>query len=165
MGIPPVRRAVACSYRGCVSTTNISGTDNAFDRCSGTGPLCISTRHFVPGYYRAVPPGQNHSPIEAPRIKSALMGCVSRRSSCGPKRQDSLAQGLPWVTHKNVFSPEAHKALRRCALEKNTRFSRVGGAEGASGVENARMVWIRGQSSPYGNGPFRAHSFGELNPG
>jgi hypothetical protein len=26
------------------------------------------SRHFVPGYYRAVPPGQNHSPIEAPRI-------------------------------------------------------------------------------------------------
>jgi hypothetical protein len=32
------------------------------------------SRHFVPGYDRAVPPGQNHSPIEAPRNCLALMG-------------------------------------------------------------------------------------------
>jgi hypothetical protein len=29
--------------------------------------------HFVPGYYQPVHPGQNHSPIEAPRISVALM--------------------------------------------------------------------------------------------
>jgi hypothetical protein len=40
----------------------------------GRGLSASLSRHFVPGYYRAVPPGQNHSPIEAPRIKSALMG-------------------------------------------------------------------------------------------
>jgi hypothetical protein len=26
--------------------------------------------------------------------------------SYGPKGQDNLAQGLPWVIHRNVFSPE-----------------------------------------------------------
>jgi hypothetical protein len=31
------------------------------------------SRHFVPGYYRAVPPGQNHPPIEAPSIIQALL--------------------------------------------------------------------------------------------
>ena len=40
----------------------------------GRGLSASLPRHFVPGYYRAVPPGQNHSPSEAPRIKSALMG-------------------------------------------------------------------------------------------
>jgi hypothetical protein len=39
---------------------------------------------------------------------------------CGPKGQDNLAQGLPWVNFPNRMGP--HKALRRCALEKNTRF-------------------------------------------
>jgi hypothetical protein len=32
------------------------------------------SRHFVPGYYRAIPPGQKPSPIEVPRIILALMG-------------------------------------------------------------------------------------------
>ena len=40
----------------------------------GRGLSASLPRHFVPGYYRAVPPGQNHSPSEAPRIKPALMG-------------------------------------------------------------------------------------------
>src|SRR5580698_11202169 len=39
-----IRRAVACSYRGSVSTTNICGTDHDFDRPSGTGSLCIATQ-------------------------------------------------------------------------------------------------------------------------
>ena len=52
---------------------------------SGRGLSASLTRHFVPGYYRAVPTGhkqtislslrdKSHSPIEAPRIKVALMG-------------------------------------------------------------------------------------------
>ena len=32
----------------------------------------------MPGYYRAVPPGQNHSPIEAPRIMLAGVKGVQR---------------------------------------------------------------------------------------
>jgi hypothetical protein len=36
--------------------------------------------------------------------------------------------------------------------------------EGAPGVGNAHGL-DRGQSSPYGNGPFRAHSVGELTQG
>jgi hypothetical protein len=47
----------ACSCRGSVSTTNICGTDNAFDRPSGTGLSASLPRHFVPGYYQPVPPG------------------------------------------------------------------------------------------------------------
>ena len=61
---------------GMISTTNICGTDNDFDRPSGTEPLSPSRpRHFVPGYYHPVPPGpislslrdKSHSPIEAHR--------------------------------------------------------------------------------------------------
>src|ERR1700720_816414 len=70
-----IRRAVACSYRGSVSTTNICGTDNDFDRPSRRGLSASLPRHFVPGYDQPVPPGQtislsfrdkSHSPIEAP---------------------------------------------------------------------------------------------------
>jgi hypothetical protein len=50
----------------------------------------------------------------------------------GPTGHEILAQGLPWETRFNVASP--HKALLRCALEKNTRRARVGGAEGATGI-------------------------------
>jgi hypothetical protein len=71
----PKRHEYSTRYRllmpGLRSTTNISGTDDAFDRPSGTGLSASLSRHFVPGYYRAVPPGQNNSPIEAPRIKLA----------------------------------------------------------------------------------------------
>jgi hypothetical protein len=35
----------------------------------GRGYLPDNSGHFVPGYYRAVPPGQNHSPIEAPLLR------------------------------------------------------------------------------------------------
>jgi hypothetical protein len=61
----------------------------------------------------------------------------------GPKGQDSLAQGSPWVTQKNVFSPE-----------------RVPGWECArSGLRTI------GQSSPYGTAPSGPIRFGEPNPG
>jgi hypothetical protein len=58
-----------------VSTTNISGTDNDFDRPPGDGV----SLHRYPGTsclativlsFR----DENHSPIEAPRIKLALIG-------------------------------------------------------------------------------------------
>src|SRR6202030_4561829 len=35
---------------------------DAFDRPSGTGLSASLPRHFVPGYYQPVPPGQSHSP-------------------------------------------------------------------------------------------------------
>jgi hypothetical protein len=34
----------------------------------GRGYFPDDSRHFVPGYYRALSPGQKHSPVEAPRI-------------------------------------------------------------------------------------------------
>jgi hypothetical protein len=76
-----------------------------------------------------------------PGASTRLKYVFSASHLCGPKGQDNLAQGLPWVSQKNVFSPE-----------------------GAQGWE-MRMAWIGGQSLPYGNGPFRAHSVGEINPG
>ena len=39
-------------------STNICGTDNDFDRPSGTGLSASLPRHFVPAYYQPVPPGQ-----------------------------------------------------------------------------------------------------------
>jgi hypothetical protein len=41
-----------------VSTTNISLTDNDFDSPYGTGAFASLPRHFVSGYYRAVPTGR-----------------------------------------------------------------------------------------------------------
>jgi hypothetical protein len=41
----------------------------------GRGYFPDDSRHFVPGYDRAVPPGQNcHSPVEAPGIIFAFVG-------------------------------------------------------------------------------------------
>jgi len=57
----------------------------------------------------------------------------SKRSD-GPKGQDNIAQGLPWVSQKNVSSPE--------------------GARGWG----MRAVTIGSQSLPVPNGPFRACS-------
>jgi hypothetical protein len=56
-----------------VSITNISGTDNDFDRPSATGPLCMAN----PGTSCLATivlslRDENHSPIEAPRIKLAF---------------------------------------------------------------------------------------------
>ncbi len=51
-----LRRAVACSS-GSVSTTNICGTDNDFDRPSGTGPLCIATQALRAWLLSACPSG------------------------------------------------------------------------------------------------------------
>jgi hypothetical protein len=49
-----------------------SGTDNDFGRPSGTGPVVSLTRHFVPGYYQAVPPGQNRGAEVAERERPAV---------------------------------------------------------------------------------------------
>src|ERR1700722_10887484 len=45
-----------------------------FNRPAGTGYFPHDSRHFVPGYDRAVPPGQNHSPSKRLAIILALMG-------------------------------------------------------------------------------------------
>src|ERR1700722_9403582 len=66
---------------------------------------------------------------------------VKRASSCGPKGQDNLARGYPGLPIKTCLA-----------------------LKGLQGWE-MHMVGIGGQSSPYGNGPFRAHSDGGINPG
>jgi hypothetical protein len=66
---------------------------------------------------------KSHSAIEGPRIQLALMGFQPQEPSTPSLRP--------------------HKALLRCALGKNTRRARVGGAEGAS--ENSAQ-----------SGPFRS---------
>jgi hypothetical protein len=50
----------------------------------GRGYFPHDSRHFVPGYFRAVPPGQKPSPIEVPRIILALMGIIPGLESCSP---------------------------------------------------------------------------------
>jgi hypothetical protein len=55
-----------------------------FNRPAGTGLFSSASRHFVPGYYRAVPPGQKPSPIEVHRIILALMGLKPWAKSFGP---------------------------------------------------------------------------------
>src|SRR5580658_5771445 len=58
---PPVRTEPHPTRRTSQTFLNCApfGTDNDFNRPSGTGlPLWIDTRHFVPGYDRAVPPGR-----------------------------------------------------------------------------------------------------------
>src|SRR5271166_4408133 len=75
-----------------VSTTNISGTDHDFGRPLRDGGLSVSLpRHFVPGYYHAVPPGQIHSSAEA-LLKLTLMGARPYRVQCRAARCD---MGLP----------------------------------------------------------------------
>jgi hypothetical protein len=54
----------------------VSLSPDLFNRPAGTGYLLHHPRHFVPGYYRAVPPGQNtliHSSAEA-LLELAFMG-------------------------------------------------------------------------------------------
>ena len=46
-----------CSGMSSVSTTNICGTDNDFDRPSGTGPLCIATQALRAWLLAACPSG------------------------------------------------------------------------------------------------------------
>ena len=48
----------------------------AFLKCPNRRP-----RHFVPGYYQPVPPGQKPLTHRAPRIKLALMGRAPARSA------------------------------------------------------------------------------------
>ena len=44
----------------------------------GRGLFVSLSRHFVPGYYRPVPPGQKPFAHRAPRIILALMGMLPR---------------------------------------------------------------------------------------
>src|ERR1700722_5621987 len=53
-----------------VSRTNTSGTDNDFDRPSGTELSASIPRHFVSGYDQPVPPGQK--PFAHPRASHSV---------------------------------------------------------------------------------------------
>src|SRR5271166_3365371 len=53
---------------------------NRFNRLAGTGYFPHDSRHFVPGYYQPVPPGQKPFAPWAPRVKLTLMGMRSRAS-------------------------------------------------------------------------------------
>jgi hypothetical protein len=69
-------------------TSNLSR--DPFNRPAGTGLFPHDSRHFVPGYYRALPPGQSHSPIETPRIILAPIGLKPWAESCNPVGANSL---------------------------------------------------------------------------
>jgi hypothetical protein len=60
--------------------------------------VLVETRHFVPGYDRAVPPGQNHTKF-----------CLSSRHSVnylGPSRRHSRAKHVPgWKPILSYIAP------------------------------------------------------------
>ena len=67
-----------------------------------------------------------------PEFRGCLAPCL------GPNGHEStqprVYPGLPWEICFTAFCP--HKALLRCAFEKNTRRARVGAAEGAPGCRS-----------------------------
>jgi hypothetical protein len=46
----------------------------------------------------------------------------------------------PWEPTNKTLRPEAHKALRRCALDEKHPVLRVGDAEGARGASNGHIT-------------------------
>jgi hypothetical protein len=80
---------------------------------------------------------EEHSRLEA----YACLASVIRPEGPAPKGQESLAQGLPWVTRNKCFALKGLEVRRRSASKVRSRFS------------------------PYLSAPFRAHSGGGINPG
>src|SRR6202035_4068421 len=78
-------------------------------------------------------------------LTSITASAVSARKAVGPvlwSTTRSNQAGMSGATH--CGRPESdpivpHKALLRCALEKNTRHARVGGAEGATRFGESRL--------------------------
>jgi hypothetical protein len=80
--------------------------------------------------------------------RSVLASAGGYAGAITPKKRDLIQSSF----HLTDASAEcgAHKALRRCALEKNTRCARVGGAEGAKGDYTVPRV-----TSVFGLAPFQ----------
>src|SRR5580704_10453180 len=122
MSIRPIRRAVACSGQarcrllmpGLRFDDKLSLELTMPSTVPGRGLSASLPRHFVPGYYRAVPPGQkdkNHSPIEAPRIKPALMGLSSSTpSASGNKTSQNHLNFAPFNPGLRFLAPSASEA-------------------------------------------------------
>jgi hypothetical protein len=72
----------------------------------------------------------------------------------GPKGQDSLAQGLPWVSQKNVFSPEGAPwaGMPQLRSEDNPRhtYGPFRAGLGKSTVSPSRMFKLQ---APSGHAP------------
>ena len=62
-------------------------------------------RHFVPGYYQPVPPGQKPLTHRAPRIKLALAGArLYHRTATGSRGSASLPKSLlPLLTSVQIL--------------------------------------------------------------
>jgi len=63
----------------------------------GRGLSASLPRHFVPGYYQPVPPGQKPLTHRAPRIKLALVGRAPARSGFQRAGKVSFGVGVPWM--------------------------------------------------------------------
>ena len=122
------------------------GTDNDFDRPSGTRALSASIpRHFVPGYYQPVPPGQKPLTHRAPRIELALVGYspgLDRERSGGNPGRHGVPSWIPQpikfiksmegaIDQPKTVRPPIHpaffgmKELRSCSLQDEL-FDRFG---------------------------------------
>jgi hypothetical protein len=73
------------------------GTDNDFNRPSGRGLSASIPRHFVPGYHRAVPPGQKAiAPKQLRDTLGQFSGAVEDRRQSPPM----LAFAFEGSTHR-----------------------------------------------------------------
>ena len=61
----------------------------------GRGLSASLPRHFVPGYYQPVPPGQKPLTHRVPRIKLALVGRAPPRSGFQRAGEVSFGAGVP----------------------------------------------------------------------
>jgi hypothetical protein len=59
-----------------------------------------------------------------------LVEYVLAQSSCGPKGQDNLAQGLPWVNFSNRMGPEGAFTARIGPRSKPCAFPPLGPLQG-----------------------------------
>ena len=91
-----------------------------FNRPAGTGYFPHDSRHFVPGYYRAVPGGQNFILTSHGRVNHrAAAGMIRQFANCyvrptapGNSWCSIAFQAVPSATMRKLF---AHFATRRCA--------------------------------------------------
>src|SRR5271166_3308263 len=88
----------------------------------GRGYFSHNPRHFVPGYYQPVPPGQKPFGPRAPRLKLTRMGACPYRRQAPSRLLESLASSAVCLLSsvfrlklldKSAFSPNV---LPPCAI-------------------------------------------------
>ena len=103
-----------------VSTTNISGTDNDFDRPSGTGSFSIATQALRTWLLSCCPSGTKYIHPTRPLLKLALMGlrprAILKRSFAAENATELIAMFLP---DQAILNPDP------CLSDRRSRVNRV----------------------------------------